>query len=71
MGPLMIPLCNGQEGKEEAANGTDQEIPRGRRKTRRGGRKQIQVGSKEMELEDKDDPGLTARMGCYTEKIHQ
>lgn len=71
MGPLMIPLCNGQEGKEEAANGTDQEMLRGRRKTRRGGRKQIQVGSKEIELEDKDDPGLTARMGCYTEKIHQ
>ena len=34
MGPVMIPLYNGQEGKEEAANGTDQELPRGRKKSK-------------------------------------
>ena len=40
-------------------------------KARCGGRSQIQVGSQEIELEDKDDPGLTAGMGCFSEKIHQ
>ena len=40
-------------------------------KARCGGRSQIQVGSQEMELEDKDDPDLTARIGCFSEKIHQ
>lgn len=39
MGSLMIPLCNGQEGNEEAANGTSDQERKKKKQDVEGGAK--------------------------------